>query len=94
VPREVVEEWLDRVLALDWRSVTSAPFATTMLSRMTGDRERDLDQATRARVLQRLRTAKASPSWIRMVNEVTELETADEKRVFGESLPPGLRLMH
>ena len=65
-----------------------------MLSRMSGDRERDLDQEIRARVLQRLRTTKASPSWIRMVKEVTELDEADEKQVFGESLPPGLRLIH
>ncbi len=94
VPTEVAAEWLERVLALDWRSVPSAPFAATMLSRMSGDRERDLDQDVRARVLQRLRTTKAPPSWIRMVCEITELEKADEKRVFGESLPPGLRLIH
>ena len=93
VPREVAAEWLEQVLALDWRSVTSAPFAATMLSRMSGDRERDLDQKILARVVQRLRTAKAPPSWVRMVKEVTELDEADEKRVFGESLPPGLRLI-
>jgi molecular chaperone DnaK (HSP70) len=94
VPREFAAKWLEQALALDWRSVTSAPFAATMLSRMSGDRERDLDQEIRTRVLQRLRTAKASPSWIRMVKDVTELDEADEKQVFGESLPPGLRLIH
>jgi hypothetical protein len=28
-----------------------------------------------------------------MVTEVKELTEADEKRVFGEALPPGLRLL-
>ena len=28
-----------------------------------------------------------------MVREVTELEAADERRIFGESLPPGLALV-
>jgi hypothetical protein len=28
-----------------------------------------------------------------MVTEVTHLDEADERRVFGESLPPGLRLL-
>jgi hypothetical protein len=28
-----------------------------------------------------------------MVREVTHLDEADEGRVFGESLPPGLRLL-
>jgi hypothetical protein len=28
-----------------------------------------------------------------MVLEVTELEEADERRIFGDALPPGLRLL-
>lgn len=60
---------------------------------MSGDRERDLDDALRRRVVERLRAAKAPPKWIAMVEEVTELDSTDASLVFGESLPPGLRLV-
>ncbi len=94
VPREIAGQWLERVLALDWKTVIPAPFAATILSRMSGDRERDLDENIRQQVSRRLRTARAPLSWLRLVNEVMSLDEADEKRVFGESLPPGLRLLH
>lgn len=45
------------------------------------------------KVIHRLRTVKAPASWIDMVQEVTQLDEADEQRIFGEFLPPGLRLM-
>jgi hypothetical protein len=38
--------------------------------------------------------AKAPDSWVRMVETVVILEEADEKQLFGESLPPGLRLVN
>ncbi len=85
--------WLERVLALDWKAVTAAAFAATLLARCSGDRERDLDERLRTRVLQRLRATKAPASWLRMVEEVVELDEADAGRVFGEALPPGLRLV-
>ena len=79
---------------VDWRAVGPAAFAATLLARMSGDRERDIDQVLRGRVVGRLRAAGAASTWIRMVEEITELDEADEKHVFGESLPPGLRLIH
>jgi len=90
VPCSVAAEWLEQTLKLDWKAVAPAAFAAALLARMSGDRERDIDQTLRKRVADRLRSAGASPSWIRMVEEVTELDEADEKQVFGESLPPGL----
>ncbi|MDG4557774.1 MAG: hsp70 family protein [Candidatus Contendobacter sp.] len=92
-PAAAAAVWLERVLALDWKSVAPAAFAATLLARLSGDRERDLDEASRARVLQRLRAAKAPATWLRMVEEVVELDEADAGRVFGEALPPGLRLV-
>jgi hypothetical protein len=94
VPEETAMEWLERMLALNWRSVQQAGFAATMLGRRSGDRQRDMDPAIRSRIAQRLRAAKAPASWVRMVEEVVQLEAADEKRIFGDSLPPGLKLMH
>jgi hypothetical protein len=94
IPREAAALWLERVLKVDWRAISTAALAAALLARFSGDRERDLDPELRARVAERLRTADASPNWILMVEQVTELNEADEKQVFGESLPPGLRLIH
>jgi len=93
VPATVAADWLERVLALDWKVVTPAAFAAALLARLSGDRERDLDAELRGQVIRRLRASKAPASWIRMVEEVVELDEADAGRVFGESLPPGLRLI-
>ncbi|CDI00998.1 putative chaperone heat-shock protein [Candidatus Competibacter denitrificans Run_A_D11] len=93
VPAATAAAWVEQVLALDWRAIAPAPFAAALLARLSGDRERDLDEALRAQVSQRLRAAKAPASWLRMVEDVVELDEADAGRVFGETLPPGLRLV-
>jgi hypothetical protein len=94
IPRDVAAEWLEQAMKADWRVVAPAAFAAALLARLCGDRERDLDEDLRVRVADRLRAAGASPNWILMVEQITELNEADEKQVFGESLPPGLRLIH
>jgi molecular chaperone DnaK (HSP70) len=93
VPPEVALEWLDAVLALDWKKVEPAAFAAVQLSRMTGDRSRDLPDDVRDTVIRRLETLGAAPAWIRMVRETVSLDEADTGRVFGESLPAGLKLI-
>jgi len=93
VPAEVAARWLDAILALDWKKVEPAAFAAVQIARMTGDRSRDLDADIQAMVVRRLSTANAPQSWIAMVSEVVELDAADEGRVFGESLPAGLKLI-
>jgi len=91
--RAVAEAWLGQCLRVDWASTEHAAFAATLLSRMSGDRERDVGQELRSQVLKRLETTSAPPSWHHMVAEVAHLDQADERRIFGESLPPGLRLV-
>ncbi len=93
VPAATAAAWLEQVLALNWKAMTPAAFAATLLARLSGDRERDVDEHLRQQVVQRLRAAKAPASWLRMAQEVVELDEADAGRVFGESLPPGLRLV-
>ncbi|TXC84760.1 hsp70 family protein [Paraburkholderia azotifigens] len=93
VPPEVAVEWLDAVLALDWKKVEPAAFAAVQLSRLTGDRSRDLPDDARETVIRRLETLGAAPAWIQMVRETVALDEADSGRVFGESLPAGLKLI-
>ncbi|MDX1655956.1 MAG: molecular chaperone DnaK, partial [Candidatus Competibacteraceae bacterium] len=93
VPREAVARWLEVLLQEDWPRVQQVPFAAALLARLSGDRQRDLDSVLRQRVAERLKDARAPAGWVRMVEEVVELDEADEKRIYGESLPPGLRLV-
>ncbi|WP_444633830.1 Hsp70 family protein [Cupriavidus oxalaticus] len=93
VPAEIATQWIDAILALDWKKAEPAAFAAVQIARMTGDRTRDLPDESRAEVLRRLEAANAPQSWIAMVREVVELNAADEGRVFGEALPAGLKLI-
>jgi molecular chaperone DnaK (HSP70) len=94
VPVETAEQWLKRLLVQDWRRTESAAFAAALITRKTGDRERDLGDSVREQVIERLFAAKAPSSWLAMVREVIELSAADEKRLLGDSLPVGLKLLH
>ena len=93
VDSDTVAGWLDVLLALDWKKIEPAAFAATHLARMTGDRSRDITDELRATVLARLKAVGAPPLWQAMVSEVTQLDEANTKRMLGEALPPGLKLI-
>jgi molecular chaperone DnaK (HSP70) len=94
---QVVEGWLDELLGFqpghesekrDWA------FCLSQLARKSGQRALDVDDAHRDKVLVVLRTLEGIPAaWVRMVEEVTESEGEEQSRLFGESLPIGLRLL-
>ena len=93
IPPEQLDPFLAAVLAQDWRHNDSAMFAAVQMARMTGDRARDLSDAQRAPVLARLAQQRAPENWQAMVAGVVELDAAEQRRSFGESLPPGLVLI-
>jgi hypothetical protein len=93
VPAETAAVWVETLLALDWKRLEPAAFAATHLARMTNDRTRDLPLALRERLIARLQSNHAPPVWIEMVCHKIELDEATERRLLGESLPPGLRLI-
>ena len=86
-------EWLDRLLALDWKKTEAAAFASTHIARMTGDRSRDIGDAQRATIVARLKGIGAPEHWVAMVREVVQLDEAATRRMLGEALPPGLKLL-
>ena len=93
IPAETVTVWLQQILKVDWKKVPQAGFAATLIGRMSGDRVRDLDEAVRRQIVEKLKISKAPASWIAMVEAYKELDEAEEKQVFGEALPPGLKLI-
>ena len=93
VPADVASRWLDRLLKLDLRSTDHAPFAVAQLARFTHDRVRDLPPSDRDRAAAALAALPGSDLWTQLVREGGELGVEQAKAVFGESLPPGLRLL-
>ncbi|GAB6140009.1 Hsp70 family protein [Methylosoma difficile] len=85
--------WLQQLLREDWRKNLHASFAATLIARMSGDRDRDIDDALRQQVLDKLKLSKAPQSWLDMVEQVKVLDEKEEKQIFGEALPPGLKLI-
>jgi hypothetical protein len=92
-PAEAAEQWLGALLQLDWKKIEPAGFAAAHIARMTGDRSRDIAEPVRDDVLRRLASTGAPEAWSAMVREVVELDQASETRMFGEALPPGLKLL-
>ena len=86
--------WLEALLELDWKRVDgAAAAAASNLARLSGDRARDLPQPVCQRVIDRLAADDAPASWMARVREVVELDEAGERSVYGEALPPGLKLL-
>ena len=95
LPPATAQDWLAQiaVIAPDWASHEAAAFAVAQIARATGDRARDLPEVLRLQIAEQLQAAHAAPGWAAMVREVTVLDEADQRRVFGEALPPGLVLL-
>jgi len=90
---EAAERWLTALLTLDWKRIEPAGFAAAHIARRTGDRSRDIGEALRGQVLSKLAAAAAPANWTAMVREVVELDQASATRMFGDALPPGLKLL-
>jgi len=93
IPPAITSIWLQQLLKTDWKKQPQAGFAATLLARRCDDRVRDIDEDLRLQVLEKLKQAKAAASWREMVAEYKQLDEQQEKQVFGEALPPGLKLI-
>ncbi|HEV3146972.1 MAG TPA: hypothetical protein VGZ47_23995, partial [Gemmataceae bacterium] len=91
----VVQTWLDQLFTfapgneserLGWA------FCLAQLARRSGQRVLDLEEKYAQQVLAILAGMSVPESWKKMVEEVVELEGEEQSRLFGESLPIGLRL--
>jgi molecular chaperone DnaK (HSP70) len=94
IPPETACHWLEQILTADWRKVPQAGFAATVIARMSGDRARDIDEHARGQIIEKLKLYKSPVSWIDMVEHYKELDENEEKQIFGEALPPGLKLIN
>jgi len=93
VATRTVEQWIDHLLREKWDQIPTAARAAVQMARLTGDRARDLSEASRHEVEKRLVKVGADPEWIRAVREVVKVEEAERSAFYGEGLPVGLRLI-
>lgn len=92
VPPETAAVWIEKLLKAADLADPTVQLALMQLSRKTGDRFRDVSGSLRSRLLERLQSAGARSSFLRLIGEGGVLEEEDAGLVFGESLPTGLRL--
>ena len=93
VPPSQVKEWIQPLLAGDWPEPDKVAFPLAQLGRRTGDRARDLDDATRARLADVVRTLPGGERAVVLVEQVVALEAREERVALGDTLPAGLRLV-
>ncbi|HEY8079040.1 MAG TPA: Hsp70 family protein [Labilithrix sp.] len=92
VPARNAEQWIDRLLRVDWSKVATAPHAAVQIARVTGDRARDIDERRREEVAKRLAAVHAKDEWVRAVREHVAVGEEERVAIYGEALPIGLRL--
>lgn len=92
VPVRNAETWIERLLRLKWETVATAQHAAVQLSRVTGDRARDVSERLRKEVEKRLTQMNAKPAWIMAVRELVEVGEEERVAILGEGLPIGLQL--
>ncbi|MSQ97358.1 MAG: molecular chaperone DnaK [Gemmataceae bacterium] len=93
---QVVQKWIDAILPFEpsHQSERMAwAFCLTQLARKSGQRAIDIDDSHRLHVLNALNAQSVPSHWVRMVEDVLELEADEQSQMFGEALPIGLRLM-
>ena len=93
IPVSVAEQWLESLLSYDLKKMQEAIPTIALMARLTGDRERDINPELRKKIMERLKAARAHESSLSIVSRVQKLSEADQKNLFGESLPPGLKLL-
>jgi hypothetical protein len=96
VHHQIAERWLDAVFTFEPGHESERlawAFCLTQLARRTGQRALEVDDGHRQKALALLRSIDVPSHWIGMVEEVSELEGDEERQMFGDSLPIGLRLI-
>ena len=62
VPVAQVNQWLLKMLELDWKQESMIGFAAVMMSRKTSDRSIDISEDIREKVIEKLSASRATPT--------------------------------
>ncbi|MBI2803836.1 MAG: Hsp70 family protein [Planctomycetes bacterium] len=92
----IAQRWIDAILGFEPTHQSERlawAFCLTQLARKSGQRAIDIDDPHRLQVLNALNAQTVPSHWVRMVEDVLELEADEQTQMFGEALPIGLRLI-
>lgn len=92
VPAAVASEWLEVLLQLPTPTTDVAEIIVQLGAR-TDDPVRDISDDMRQTILEALRAAGTTDTLLQRLRDYTPPARADAVRLFGESLPEGLRLV-
>ncbi|QDU94226.1 hsp70 family protein [Lignipirellula cremea] len=90
-PSEKAGVWLERLMDAPGEDPIDL-FAAMQMARRTDDRYRDLAEPLRAEVLEYLQRRQAPAHFVDLVRSGGSLDLEEQGKVFGESLPKGLRI--
>lgn len=92
VPVEAVQEWIGALLGLPELTADTA-LAIVQLGARTDDAERDINDMLRELAIARLSASGHADGLVESLRQYIPPARADALRIFGESLPEGLRLL-
>ncbi|MFT3696976.1 MAG: Hsp70 family protein [Kofleriaceae bacterium] len=93
VPPSQVQTWIKPLLGWDWPEPDKVAFPLAQLARRTGDRTRDLDEATRGKLADFVRALPGGDRAVVLIEQVVALEAREERVALGDTLPAGLRMI-
>ncbi len=92
VPAKEVSNWIRRICKMEWTANDPIVSTVVQIMRKTGDRTRDVSDELIDTVIPWLEQMKAGKSDFTMLKQVVEIESFEESKIYGESLPHGLVL--
>ncbi len=92
VPVQQVSTWIDVLLRVGDLNDSTTQLTLMQLARRTHDRFRDIDDALRSQVADRMTSAGVKSHLITLITEGGSLESEETSLILGEALPVGLRL--
>ena len=93
LPASAVKAWLGKIMTWEWPEPDKAAFPLAQLGRRTGDRSRELDDATRTRLASTVRALPGGERAVVLVEQVVALEAREERVALGDTLPAGLKMV-
>ncbi|MBL8148648.1 MAG: Hsp70 family protein [Blastocatellia bacterium] len=94
VSAKVATRWVEALLGVETTAIDALASSLVQLAACSGDPARDLSEATRMRVIEHLKVLGKQVDLIKNLESYVPAERRDANRIFGESLPEGLRLIH
>lgn len=91
IPTKKVEDWIHQLM-IPKKSSTERRFAVVQMSRLMGDRYRDINSELRQRIVAWLIEHTSTAHFIELVQTGGQLGSRETEMAFGESLPVGLVL--